>query len=444
MDHMRREPRRVVVVGAGLAGLTAARQLHRSGAEVIVLEARDRVGGRTYSSTAGFAEGQHCDLGGELVTPDYHALIALCAEVGLALSEPVAIERPDTLPTETPLEGYLADGRIIVNGELLTGSRFTVVEAEVRAALLATPPAPHEVVAQWVRRAELSAIAAGAVSGISRMPVQYDPSQIDCHYLIDAHVGEIRRIVGGSQRLCDALARDLTVRLDSPVRAIRQAGGRVQLELENGERMVAEHVVVTVPPFVVPALGFDPPLEADHVGTLNALQRAMGGKVVAQYAEGDAVRAALSRSVFTDGPVNTAWVSNHYVTEGPAVVSGFICGTDRARLESDETALGLLDEVVRTAVGGSVTRLAGRRKNWTEDHWALGIGTTLGFTTRGAVVAQAAAPYRRVHFAGDYTDVDLNGTMEGAVRSGLRAAEETLRAPERIPLDEINTRMVRG
>ncbi|MFG2446650.1 flavin monoamine oxidase family protein [Nocardia fluminea] len=444
MDLRRREPRRVLVVGAGLAGLTAARQLHRAGAEVIVLEARDRVGGRTYSPCDGFAQGQHCDLGGELITADYHALIALCAEVGLALSEPISIERPDTLPTETPLEGYLADGRIIVDGELLTGSRFAVIDAELRAALRTAPPARHEVVAQWIRRCALSSLAAGAVAGIARMPVQYDHAQIDCHYLIDAHIGAIQRIVGGSQRLCEALALDLAVRLQAPVRAIRQAGGRIQVELEDGERLAAQHIVVTAPPFVVPALGFDPPLEADHVGTLNAMQRAMGGKVVAQYTEGDLVRAALSRSVFTNGPLNTAWVSNPYVKEGPAVVSGFICGSDRHLLESDETALALLDEVVRTAVGGPVTRLAGRRKNWTADPFALGIGATLGFATRGAVVAQAATPHRRVHFAGDYTDVDLNGTMEGAVRSGLRAADEILRAPDRIALHEIDTRMVRG
>lgn len=444
MDPMMRDPRRVVVIGAGLSGLTASRRLSRAGEEVTVLEARDRVGGRTYSPREGFADGQHCDLGGELVNTDYHALIGLCAEVGVALSEPVAIERADTGPLDTPLDGYLAEGRIIVDGELLTGNRFAEVADELRTALRTTPPAAHEVIAQWSRRCGLSAAARGALVGIGRMPVQYDASQTDCHYLVEAHVGTIRRIVGGSQRLCDAMARDLDIRLGAPVRTVRQGGSRVRVELESGEHLSADRAVVAVPPFVVPTIGFDPPLPANHVAVLNSIQRAMGGKVIGQYAEGDAVRAALSRAVFTDGPLNTAWVSNHYETEGPAVVSGFICGADRHLLECDETALALLDDVVSTAVGGPVTRIASHRKNWTEDPYALGMGATLGFSTRAAMVAQVATPERRVHFAGDYTDVALNGTMEGAVRSGLRAADEVLRAPERIPLDHIGAGLVRA
>jgi monoamine oxidase len=202
--------------------------------------------------------------------------------------------------------------------------------------------------------------------------------------------------------------------------------------------------VVAVPAFVLPTIGFDPPLPANVSGSLAAMQRAYGGKVIAQYAEGDVVRAALSHGVFTDGPLNTAWVSNHYVTVGPAVVSGFICGADRHLLENDATAFAALDEVVGIAVGAPVTRLTGRRKNWTEDPHALGMGATTTHSTRHQVVAQLATPERRVHFAGDQTDVEMAGSMEGAVRSGLRVAEEVVRMPHRIPLDEIDTRLVRA
>ncbi len=434
----------VLVVGAGLAGLTAARRLAAAGAAVTVLEARERVGGRTHSTSDGFAAGQHCDLGAELVTSDYHALAGLCAELGVELSGETWIERPQTLPGETPLEGYLADGRIIVGGELLTGARFSAVDDEIRRALRESPPAPHEVAGQWARRARLSAVARGALAGIGRMPVQYDPVQVDTHYLTGAHIGAIRRIVGGSQQLANALARGLEVRLNAPVRAIRQAAGRVRVELEDGERLVANQAIVAVPPFVVPTIGFDPPLPASHLGALISLQRAYGGKVIGQYAEGDTVREALTRGVLSDGPVNTAWVSNPYVTEGPAVVSGFICGAQRHVLESGDDALAALDEVVRIAAGAPVTRIASLRKNWTADPFAMGMGAVPGFTVRGAMVARFAMPERRVHFAGDYTDVALCETMEGAVRSGRRAAEEVLRQPHRMSLDEIDSELVRA
>ncbi|GAB3857759.1 FAD-dependent oxidoreductase [Nocardioides maradonensis] len=438
------ESRKVLVVGAGLAGLTAARVLTAAGADVTVLEAADRIGGRTYTVRDGFADGQHGDLGGELVTTDHKAMIALCAEVGVELSDEVWLERPDLRPGESAVEGYLSEGRIIVEGALLTGARFAAVDDEIRVALRDVPPAPHEVIAQWVRRAGLSAVTRRAIVGIGRMPVQHDPNFIDTHYLTGAHMRTVRRVVGGSGRLADELARGLDVRLESQVRCIRQAGGRVQVELESGQRLVGHHVVVTAPAFVIPTIGFDPPLPANVIGSLTSMQRAYGGKVIAQYAEGDAVRAALSHAVFTDGPLNTAWVSNHYVTSGPAVVSGFICGADRHVLEDEDAALAALDEVVSIAVGGPVTRLTGQRKNWSADPLALGMGATTTHSTRHQVVAQIATPERRVHFAGDQTDVEMAGSMEGAVRSGLRVADEIVRMPHRIPLDEIDTRLVRA
>ena len=426
----------VVVVGAGLAGLTAARRLAAEGVVVTVLEARDRVGGRTYSVTAGFRDGQHGDLGGELITADYHALERLCAEVGVELSEAVWIERPDLGPDESPLEGYLAASRIIVDGELLTGARFEAADREVRAALRSAPPAPHEVFAQWLNRAPLTELARGTVVAIGRMPVQYDPSQMDTHYLTDAHVDVIRRIVGGSQRLADALTAGLDVRLEAPVRAIRQSGSGVQIELESGERLGCDAAIVAVPPFVLPTLGFDPPLPASQLNILTTLQRCRGGKVIGQYAEGDAVRAALSRSVLSNGPINTAWVTNHYVHHGPAVVGGLICGSDRPLIEDEEAALAALDEMVTVAVGSPVTRIAGTSKNWSADPYALAIGAVPGWAT--------ATPERRVYFAGGYTDIEISDTMEGAVRSGHRAADEVLRKPARLSLSEIESEMVRA
>ncbi|WP_370937396.1 flavin monoamine oxidase family protein [Amycolatopsis sp. cg13] len=434
----------VVVVGAGLAGLTAAHALAEAGIEVTVLEARDRVGGRTCTVTDGFADGQHGDLGGELITEDYRALTALCGELGVELSAPVRIERPDAPEGASPAAGYLAEGRLIVDGELLTGNRFRQAETEIHTALASFPPAPHEVLEQWTRRAGLSDLARAALSGFGRMPTQYDAFQVDSHYLTDAHIGEIRRVVGGSQRLADALAATVNVRLEAPVRAIRQSGGTVAVELESGERFQAGHVIVAVSPFVLPTLGFDPPLPADLTGALTALQRASGGKVIAQYSEGDSVRAALSSAVFTDGPVNTAWVSNPYVTTGPAVVSGFVCGENRYVLEDEDLALAELDAVVATAIGGPVTRLAQHVKNWSADRYALGIGGMPLFTARRPQIAVLATPERRVHLAGDFTDVSLCATMEGAVRSGLRAAREVLRAPARVSLDDIDRKLVRA
>jgi monoamine oxidase len=218
----------------------------------------------------------------------------------------------------------------------------------------------------------------------------------------------------------------------------------VEVTTETGDALRVDRAIVAVPPFVLPTIGFDPPLSEAKLAAVSSLQRAFGGKITAQYAEGDLIRGALTRGCFSDGPVNTAWVSNPYVKTGPAVVSGFVCGTQRAALESDEAALAALDSLVETAVGEQVTRIAHVRKDWTPDRFTLSITVTPGYAQRGDIVALAAVPERRVHFAGDYTDIPLCGTMEGAVRSGQRAADEVLRRPRRMSIAEIDSELVRS
>jgi monoamine oxidase len=155
------------------------------------------------------------------------------------------------------------------------------------------------------------------------------------------------------------------------------------------------------------------------------------------------VRGALARGCFGGGAINTAWVSNPYVAVGPAIVAGFVCGFDRSRLEDEPAALRLLDDFVGVVVGEPVTRIAGVVKDWTPDRWSLGITTTPGAGARSGYAAQLTPSFRRIHFAGDYTDPVHLGTMEGAVRSGERAADEVLRRPTRIPLTELEPRLVR-
>lgn len=434
----------VVIIGAGLAGLTTAQTLRKADVPVVVLEARDRLGGRAHSSSEGFADGQHCDLGGELIADGYSEFSALCEEFGVALSDPTWLERTDVGANASPLEGYLSPGRIVVGGEPVSGARYERLAAELLNALTTTPPANHEPAAQWIRRARLSEDARRALDGIYRMPIQKEPFQMDMHYMTDAHVGSPRRVVGGTQKLAEALRRGLDVRLSTPARTVRQGNGRAEVELENGDVLSARAVVVAVAPLVLGTLGFDPPLSATRLAVLTGMQRALGGKVIAQYLEGDTVRSALSNAAYSDGAINTVWVSNPYVTSGPAVVTGFACGTGRVLLEDETKALEALDALVSSVVGGPVTRIHGLAKDWSTDPYSFAIGILPPYTTRAAQVSLLAAPERRVHFAGDYTDIDFCETLEGAVRSGIRAAEEVLAHPSRRSVQETDRELVRS
>jgi monoamine oxidase len=435
-------PTRVAVIGAGLAGLSAAHRLRAEAAEVVVYEARDRVGGRAETVTDGLQAGQHGDLGPELVLPGYRVLPQLCAELGVELSEQVSFDRADAQPDETVLEGMLESGRVIVDDVLIEGERFDALHQEIRAALSRTPATAHEVLAQWMRRAHLSPDARGAVTGVARMISGGNLNEFDGHYIFDRTWGGVRRVLGGTQRLAEALADGLDLRLVTPVRAIRQASG-VFVTTEDGDTDRFDRVIVTPPFHVLATIGFDPPLEPARLAALNAFQPALGGKVVTQYAEGDAVRAALTHCCFTDGEVHALWVSNPYVTEGPAVVTGFVGGRNRSLLESPGTALERQDEFVSLAVKSRVTRIGGVVKNWANDRWTLGTTTSPGVSQLGELIPRAAQAFNRLHFAGDYTELAFTGSMEGAVRSGIRAADEVLRRPTRIPLPEIDGRLVR-
>jgi monoamine oxidase len=432
-----------LVVGAGLAGLTTASRLQAAGSSVTVLEAGNRVGGRMCSTGEGFADGQVADLGAEIVDASYRAVAQLCAALDVELSSPVSFLRPDAHRGETPLENYLAPGRIVVAGEILGDDAFAAADAEIREAIRQTPPVLREILEQWGRRARLTAPARAVMKAITRMPTQLDEWEMDGHYAFHAYLGPVRRIVGGSQRLPEALARGLDIRLESLVVTIRQGGGKVSVETATGETFTADRVVVAVPPFVLPSIGFSPPLPDAKIAAIVALRAGRGGKVIAQYRDGDAVRAALTSPCYSDGPINAAWVSNPEVADGPAIVSGFVCGTDRTLLEDEVAAPRALDELVATMVGAPVERMTHAAKDWTGDPLTLGVTVTPAKGQRGAGVAIAALPYLRVHFAGDYTDDPLCGTMEGAARSGERAAAEVLRRPVRLPLAEIE-RMVRS
>jgi len=433
----------VVVIGSGLAGLTAAWQIHRSGQEVIVLEVAEKVGGRTIRSDDGWHGKQHANLGGELIHASYRALRSVCLDLGVELTSPRAYGKSE--PDDgTAMEGFLRTARFVVGGQVLTPQHCQEIGTELRAAVRDVPPAEHEIVEQWIRRARLSSAAAGVTRGVARFFTQLDPWDCDAYFISGPANGTFQRIRGGTVELALALARDLDVRLGRRVLRVER-GQTSRVTVEDGEQFSASRVVCAVGPFAVASIGFDPPLSDEKVMAATSLLPAMAGKVMVQYAEGDAVREAFGSLVCTDGPIGSAWVSVLEEPAGtPGIVTAFVAGADRGLMRSEEAAFAMVDDLVAQIVGGPATRLHGEIKNWWADPFAMGVTVAPAATARGPIAAVLGALELETHFAGDYTDASMAGTLEGAVRSGMRAAAEVLRTTTPYHTDHVTERLSRS
>jgi monoamine oxidase len=437
----------VIVVGAGLAGLCAARDLTRRGIRCVVLEARDRVGGRTLSQRLG---NDTIDLGGQWIGPTQNRLAALAAEL--------AIERFPQFDTGTKIlswggkvqryEGDLPRLSILAQLELLWASkRLEKFQREI--------PAEHPWNAQharewdsitletWKRRNMRSAGARLFLDIVTRAVFTSEPRDLSFLYflnylrsgrglesLISIRGGaQQERFVGGAQQIAQKLAEKLGKRVvtSAPVRTIVQHADGVVVHSDAG-RFSAQRVIVAVPPLLAGRIHYESPLPAarDQI----AARMPMGSviKYVITYEKAFWREAGLSGEAFSDtGPTVTTFDDSSHDGAQPALVT-FSDG-EVARVWGERTA-----EERRTAVLAELARFFGPQaltptgyveKNWNEDPWSR--GCYVGVTSPGALTSFGHAlrrPCGRIHWSGTETADEWLGYLDGAIQSGERAASE--------------------
>ena len=271
----------VVIIGAGPSGLSAARRLHRAGRSVIVLEARDRVGGRTWTE---HIDGQMYELGGQWISPDQTALLTLVDELG-----------KDTYPRYREGDSvYISpDGtRTVYSGEMFPVGESTQAEMERLTGILDElaarigPQAPWDAedaaaldsisFHHWLRQQsddELACeniglfIAGGmltkpATTFSTLQAVLMAASAGSFSNLVDDHFILDRRVVGGMQSVSVQIAAELgaeTVRLDQPVRSIEWSQNSVRVSTDEFN-VRAARAIVAVPPNLYSRISYDPPL----------------------------------------------------------------------------------------------------------------------------------------------------------------------------------------
>lgn len=442
----------VAIVGAGLAGLSAARAVRAAGLEPVVVEARGRVGGRTVNEPIG--DGKVVELGGQWIGPTHRRISSLAAELGIG-SFPTYDRGARVLELGHRIRRYGGQIPPVSPRALLdlgwARARLDRLARTVPAHAPWGAPRARELDGQtlgtWlagnVRTSEARALLGVAIASIwSAEPHEVNLLQalayISAVGSFEALAGvrgglQQDRVVGGSARIAQQLALELDGRvlLDRPIETVADTGAAVELR-GPGACVRARRVIVAIAPASATRLRFEPALPPARDQALQRLPMAAVVKVAAVYERPFWRRHGLSGQAITErGPVASTF-DNSPPDASPGVLIGFVPGARArafARMPSGERRNAVLDTFGR--LFGPDARRPERyiEKDWAADPWTR--GCYFGLAAPGAltgVLRELADPIGRVHWAGAETARESYGGMDGAVISGERAAAEVIAA----------------
>jgi monoamine oxidase len=440
----------IVVVGAGLAGLAAARRLSRGGVEVRVVEARDRVGGRVLNHT--FEDGTVVEVGGQWVGPTQDHVLELIADLGLEL-----FDTYDTGERMVSLGGRAKRFK----GDTFGLAPHVLVEVAIAQKRLESMAAevpldapwksPHaakwdaQTLDTWLRRNLRFARSRDFWRTLTAAIFCAEATEMSLlHFLFYCHSGGMldrlmgiadgaqeKRIVGGSQRIAQVMAEQLgdALMLNEPVRSIDQSGARIVVATAT-RALEADAVIVAIPQHLIANIDFQPRLPPRRRQLVQNVPMGAVIKIVARYDRAFWREQNLSGfGVSLDHPVSLTF-DNSPPDGSCGMLVGFFEGA-HARKASE-----LTPEQRRQVFVGTLSDLFGpeaaaptevAEQDWTAEPWSggcygahlcPGIWTQLGEELR--------KPHGRILWAGTETAPEWNGYMDGAIASGMAAADQLL------------------
>lgn len=397
---------RICVIGAGFSGLAAAEAAQRAGHEVVVLEARDRVGGRVWSQT--LPNGAVFERGAEFIEHYQAEIIATVERLGLRLA-PMGMAYADREPR---------------GGQGVDRATMLAATARIREVLAMREADPDEPVTTFLDGLDLHPAAREAIVARLTVTSTHPAADLPATVLGDGHSllnsDESFRVAGGNQGVALELARRLgpAVHLSTPAQAVTWADDHVTVRA-GGFDVEADRAVLAVPARLMGQLACDPPLPAWKQAALAGVAYGHAAKLAVPLLEPTAPSATLSvpdhfwtwTARGADGSVAPA--ANCFAGSSPAldelqVAAGPHHWLDRLAWLRPDLALAPEGAVLTT---------------WDDDPWigASYSAALVGQPRQPAELTRAVGP---LHFAGEHTAGVHYATMDGALRSGRRVAEE--------------------
>ena len=440
----------VAVVGAGLAGLVGARDLLAAGHSVLVLEARNRVGGRLLNHT--LANGAVVEVGGQWVGPTQDRVLVLAEELGVGLY-PTYEEGEHLLAVDGNVERYRGDDFALPEDALADvgetqqrleemastvpldkpwrAAEASAWDAQTLDAWLVANTQTDTGLGYW--RTLVPALFSAEASEMSLLHfLFYCRSGGTIDRLVATHGGaQENRLMGGSQQLALRLAARLgdAVQLGAPVTAIRQGNGGVEV-MHDGGVVKAGRAIVALPPTLAGRIRYSPALPPLRDQLTQQVPMGYVTKVQIAYPEPFWRAEGLSGSVFSLDDEVSVIFDNSPPDLSCGVLLGFLEGAHARRagkLPPEERKELILSVFAKFFGPRSADPDEYVEKDWAAEEWSRGCyGGRFGTGVWTGYGEALREPVGRIHWAGTETAEVWNGYMDGAVRSGERAAHEVL------------------
>ena len=430
----------VLVAGAGLAGLAAAHDLSALGADVTVVDARDRVGGRVWTIRDSFREGHHAEAGGDLIDDDQREIRDLCQEMCLTLTrilragfghvgldasgKPRIVDR-DASRVWVRLAACLGDA---IRPYRLADGRW---DSPIASDLA------RRSVAQWLDEVHADSDLRTTTSGLRGFFLA-DPEELSLIALVDQFAGNEKpgawnmyRIEGGNDRLATALASRLggRVHLETELVAVSHRGRVVRASVKHARvvsHIACDYLILALPATTLRRVPITPALPAQQHDAIARLKYGRATKTLLQFSRRFWRIPGRPRAFGSALPFGAVWDGNEQ-QRGRAGILALLAGGSASEaaqaILAREGARGVADTLDWLGSRGSEL-LGARQVAWEHDSFARGGYAYFDPGFDPTLRPWLARPCGRLFFAGEHTSIKWQGYMNGAVESGRRAAAE--------------------